>query len=190
MRINEIFCSLQGEGHFTGTPAVFIRLAGCNLKCDFCDTEHEPFVDMTEAEVVAAAAQFAPRHAVITGGEPSLQLTASLVGGLHKAGFFVQMETNGTLPIAEECGVDWITCSPKHREVRLKRIDELKVVYESVGQDMAQYEAMEAKTYSLQPCDWGDEERNKAILRAAIDYCLAHPTWHLSLQTHKIINIR
>jgi len=190
MRINEVFCSLQGEGHFTGTPAVFIRLAGCNLKCPFCDTQHEPFVEMTEEEVVSAAASFAPRHAVITGGEPTLQLSARLVEGLHKAGFFVQMETNGTQPLPEACDIDWITCSPKHRPIRLNRIDELKVVYESVGQDMAQYDAMKAKVYSLQPCDWGERERNKTILNATIDYCLTHPKWRLSLQTHKIINVR
>ena len=89
MRINEIFYSLQGEGFFTGTPAVFIRFSGCNLQCDFCDTTHQSFTDMSEDEIVQQAANYAGRHVVITGGEPSLQLTASLVDKLHAAGKFV-----------------------------------------------------------------------------------------------------
>jgi len=190
MRINEIFYSLQGEGRFTGTPAVFIRFSGCNLACSFCDTSHEAFTEMTEDEVLAAATAFPARHAVLTGGEPSLQLTSTLVDKLHAAGFFVQIETNGTRPLPPEWVIDWITCSPKAGEVRLRHIDELKVLYHGAGQDMSRYDALEAAVYSLQPCDTGDAGRNRMILTAAVDYCLAHPKWRLSLQTHKIINIR
>ena len=91
MRINEIFYSLQGEGHFTGTPAIFIRFSGCNLKCSFCDTDHSHYTEMTEEEIVGEACKYPARHVVITGGEPLLQITASLTDKLHGAGFFIQM---------------------------------------------------------------------------------------------------
>lgn len=190
MRINEIFYSLQGEGHFTGTPAVFVRFAGCNLKCPFCDTDHAPFTEMTEQEIVAEAMRYPARHVVITGGEPLLQITASLTERLHAAGFFVQMETNGTRLLPEGCAVDWITCSPKYEPVALKRIDELKVVYEGDDTKVDIYNKVEAHAYSLQPCDVKDEKRNRLYLNGAIDYCLSHPKWRLSLQTHKIIDVR
>lgn len=190
MRVNEIFYSLQGEGHFTGTPAVFVRLAGCNLKCVFCDTRHEPFTEMTEHEIVLAVRRYPASHVVITGGEPTLQLTSGLVNSLHAAGRFVQIETNGTTPLPLDCAVDWVTCSPKTHDIRLSHIDELKVLYTAEGQDMAQYDSVSAKVYSLQPCDWGEAGRNKANLRLAIAYCLEHPKWHLSLQTHKLIDIK
>ena len=99
MRVNEIFYSIQGEGRYTGTPAVFIRLAGCNLRCDFCDTEHQPYQDLTEEEIMRQIADFPADHVVITGGEPMLQLTLSFINHLHSAGKFVQIETNGTIPI-------------------------------------------------------------------------------------------
>ena len=111
LRVNETFVSLQGEGYFTGTPAFFLRLSGCNLKCPFCDTQHQSFTEMSEEEIVEEACRHKLRHIVITGGEPALQLTKSLVDKLHEAGFFVQVETNGTLPLPE--GVDWVTVSPK-----------------------------------------------------------------------------
>lgn len=190
MRINEIFYSLQGEGRFTGTPAVFIRFSGCNLSCSFCDTSHEPFTEMSEDGILDAAASFPARHAVITGGEPALQLTASLVDKLHAAGFFVQIETNGTHPVPQEWGIDWVTCSPKVSNIALSRIDELKVVYHGAVHDMSCYDDCKAQVYSLQPCDTGSVERNRRILSDAIDFCLANPKWRLSLQTHKMINIR
>ena len=113
MRVNEIFYSIQGEGHYTGTPAVFVRLAGCNLNCWFCDTEFHSFTEMSEDEIVAEASQYPSRYMVITGGEPTLQLTASLTSKLHAIGFYIMLETNGTQPLPEGCAVDWITCSPK-----------------------------------------------------------------------------
>lgn len=190
MRVNEIFYSLQGEGRFTGTPAVFIRFAGCNLKCSFCDTRHEPFKEMTEDEIARTAASYPASHVVITGGEPTLQLTPGLINKLHACGKFVQIETNGTTALPHGCDVDWVTCSPKTGEIKLERVDELKVLYINGDQDPDRYTGVKAKIYSLQPCDTGDDERNRDILSHAIDYCLKHPKWHLSLQTHKLINIR
>lgn len=189
LRVNEIFYSLQGEGHFTGTPGVFVRLSGCNLRCPFCDTDHHASVGMTYAEVVARVAAFPSRHVVVTGGEPSMQLTDGFIDALHAAGCFVQVETNGTLPLPS--AVDWITCSPKDAPVVLDRIDELKVVYS--GQPMDGYAPLMAIAgeWRLQPCDVpGDGAASERHLRAAIAYTLAHPRWHLSLQTHKLISIR
>lgn len=188
MKINEIFYSLQGEGHYTGTPAVFVRFAGCNLKCSFCDTDFTSFTEMTEDDIVRETGQYPTNHIVITGGEPTLQITASLVSKLHDAGKYVQIETNGTNVLPDGCNIDWVTCSPKYKAVRLQHIDELKVVFE--GQDMSQYDGLTATEYRLQPCDTQDEEKNKEILRQTIDFILKNPKWKLSLQTHKILNVR
>ena len=203
LRINEIFYSIQGEGHYTGTPAVFVRLAGCNLNCWFCDTEFHSFTEMSEDEIVAEASQYPSRYMVITGGEPTLQLTASLTSKLHAIGFYIMLETNGTQPLPEGCIVDWITCSPKHpspnthhptpnthHPIRIQRIDELKVVYEGTEQDMSQYDVIQAKEYRLQPCCTGDRQKDTFITNQTIDYILTHPKWRLSLQTHKILGVR
>lgn len=188
MRVNEIFYSVQGEGRYTGTPAVFLRLAGCNQKCDFCDTIHDPYTEMSEDEIVTAVAAFPSRHIVITGGEPTLQLTASLADALHHAGFFIQIETNGSHPLADGCQIDWVTCSPKALPVIIAHVDELKVVY--WGQDISRWQTFHAKERRLQPLDSKDASRNADILRLTLDYLLAHPQWSLSLQTHKIINVQ
>lgn len=194
MRVNEIFYSLQGEGHFTGTAATFIRLSGCNLRCAFCDTRHTAFSEMTEQQIADIAALNASRHVVITGGEPLLQLTAALTTLLHKAGKFIQIETNGCFPIADGCEIDWVTCSPKfefiaNADVRIQHIDELKVVWNGEN-DMTLYDGIKAQVRSLQPCDTGDERRNGDIAATATEYCKSHPEWRLSLQTHKMLNIR
>lgn len=189
LRVNEIFYSLQGEGHFTGTPAVFVRLSGCNLRCPFCDTDHHASVGMTYAQVVEQVTAFPSRHVAVTGGEPSMQLTDGFIDALHAAGCFVQVETNGTLPLPPS--VDWVTCSPKDAPVVLDRIDELKVVYS--GQPMDGYAPLMAiaAEWRLQPCDVpGDPSASERHLRAAIAYTLANPRWRLSLQTHKLISIR
>ncbi len=190
MRVNEIFYSLQGEGFHAGTPAVFVRFSGCNLKCLFCDTQHDSFIEMSEDEIMQEVAKYPATHVVITGGEPALQLTPSLVSKLHSAGKYVQIETNGTVMLPDGCCVDWVTCSPKYRPVELAHIDELKVVFTSSEQDMVQYDRYPAAVYCLQPCDVGDPKANARILGEAIGYCLAHPKWRLSLQTHKMINVR
>lgn len=196
LRVNQIFYSLQGEGRYTGVPAVFLRLSGCNMKCWFCDTQHEDGREMSEEEILGALLPYPTRHVVITGGEPLIQLNGKLTDLLHEAGYFVQVETNGTLPVPEGVLIDWITCSPKGRvagnavsPIRLQRVDELKVVYESAGQDMSHYDAVVAQEYRLQPCDVKDVVRNREILEATIAYLLEHPKWHLSLQTHKLLNI-
>ena len=144
---------------------------------------------MSIEEIVVAAASYKPRHAVITGGEPSLQHELpTLVEALHEVGFFVQIESNGTRPLPSS--IDWVTCSPKvlDKTVVLQP-HELKVVYQ--GQDMKPYERLfQPKVWSLQPCDTGDEQRNRIILEQTVDYVLLHPQWNLSLQTHKLIGVK
>jgi len=201
MKVNETFVSLQGEGYFTGTPAFFLRFSGCNLQCPFCDTRHQTFTEMSEEEIVQEACRHKPRHIVITGGEPALQLTQSLVDKLHEAGFFIQVETNGTLPLPK--GIDWVTCSPKTAPLYLppggEYPHELKVLYmgEStdplksppLGGDIEEALGPGLRLY-LQPLDTGDETRNRIILRSCINYILKHPKWSLSLQTHKMLGIK
>lgn len=195
MRVNEIFHSLQGEGYNSGTPAVFIRFSGCNLQCPFCDTQHESGTEMTEQEIVEAVKHLAPCSSlvVITGGEPALQLTASLVDALHEIGKRVAVETNGTLPLPPN--VDWITLSPKSAWLGdeavpvLTRADELKVLYDG-SHDPSIFGSIAATHRFLQPMDTGDANRNATLMQQVADYCLQHPQWRLSLQIHKILNIR
>lgn len=178
-KINEIFYSLQGEGFHTGTPAVFVRFSGCNLQCSFCDTRHESGTLMSDEEIVKAVRAYPGRTIILTGGEPSLWIDEALVEELHKAGFYVCVETNGTRPLPDT--VDWVTCSPKEgAPVVLKHIDEVKVVF--TGQEVETYRRLPATHYFLQPCSG----RNTAEVVA---YLLAHPAWRLSLQTHKLIDI-
>lgn len=193
MVVNEIFYSLQGEGFYSGTPSVFIRFSGCNLQCPFCDTQHQQGRTMSEDEVVEEVGKYKGRHVVITGGEPSLQLTASLVDKLHAIGKYVAIETNGTHELPDN--VDWITLSPKDSfvkqssaQVKLTHCNELKMVF--TGTPLADHSHIKAQHYFLQPCDTGDEQKNKEILEKAIDYCLSHPQWSLSLQMHKIVGVR
>ena len=187
MRINEIFYSLQGEGHFTGTAAIFVRFSGCNLRCPFCDTEHETFREMTPEEILMETKRYPARHIVLTGGEPSIQITPDLIDLLHRENYFIQVETNGTNKLPES--IDWVTCSPKgSHEIKLKTIDELKLVY--LGQDVeAIANNINASHYLLQPCTSPvyPEGSNTA---ETVSYILTHPHWRLSLQTHKLINIQ
>lgn len=196
MLVNEIFHSLQGEGYHSGTPAVFVRLSGCNLRCPFCDTQHAGGTEMSEPEIVAAVKSLCPvlrsPLVVVTGGEPALQLTPSLVDTLHAAGCRVAVETNGTLHLPGN--VDWVTLSPKSlwlgEEVApvLTRADELKVLFDGEHNPSA-YDHIDAAHRFLQPMDTGDPARNAALMHQAADYCLGHPQWRLSLQIHKILNI-
>lgn len=185
-RVNEIFYSLQGEGYHTGRAAVFIRLSGCNLRCPFCDTDFSAYQPMTAQDIVSEAERLwgesrEERFCVLTGGEPSLQVDAELVLQLHAAGFYIAMETNGTHPVPPQ--IEWVTCSPKEgAEVVLDYASELKVVY--TGQEVEHYrDQVSADYYYLQPCSC----RNTAEVVA---YILRHPQWHLSLQTHKMIDIQ
>lgn len=192
MRINQIFYSLQGEGFHTGTPAVFVRFAGCNLKCSFCDTFHETYTILSEEEIAERTAQFPAALVVLTGGEPSLQLTYSLVELLHRKGKFVAVETNGTSPLPPN--VDWITLSPKSHffespqaELVLTKADELKIVF--TGQNVPEFPNLKVSHQFIQPCDFGDPSQNHQIIQLAIQFCKDHPQWRLSLQTHKILGI-
>ncbi|KWW29561.1 MAG: hypothetical protein AUK63_1472 [bacterium P3] len=187
-RINEIFYSLQGEGAHTGRPAAFVRFSGCNLHCPFCDTDFRLRATLTADEILRQLQPHPARFVVLTGGEPALQADGALVDALHRAGYTIAIETNGTRPLPD--GIDWVTLSPKEEgEVVLTRADELKVVY--VGQDVERYaDAIHAPVYYLQPC--AREENGLAVdnREAVVDYCLHHPRWRLSLQTHKILHIR
>ncbi len=179
-KINEIFYSLQGEGYHTGTPAVFVRFSGCNLKCSFCDTRHESGTLMTDEDIVAETLRYPARMVILTGGEPSLWIDAELVDAFHKAGKYVCVETNGTCPLPS--GIDWVTCSPKQgAPVRIGRMDEVKVVYE--GQDLQPYETLPARHFFLQPCSCRNTQET-------VECVLKHPRWRLSLQTHKLTGIR
>lgn len=188
-RVNELFYSLQGEGRYAGTPAVFVRLSGCNLACPFCDTQHQTWQHMTCRQIVEAVGLHPARTVIITGGEPALQLDAELTTALHEAGYTIHLETNGTLPLKPGVEIDWITCSPKEGPaLQIQRIDELKVLF--MGEDVSPFLSIPAREYRLQPLDTGDPERNKEIVKKTVNYILNHPKWNLSLQTHKILNVR
>ena len=193
MQVNEIFYSLQGEGCHSGEAAVFVRLSGCNLRCPFCDTDHESGKQTTEEAIVAETVKYPARRVVVTGGEPALQLTESLVEALHAAGKLVAVETNGTHTLPQR--VDWVTLSPKdaflgpQAKPVLTKADELKVVYDGVHEPM-EYTDIAAKYRFLQPMDCGDPVRNARITAATVAYIATHPQWRLSLQIHKMINIK
>ena len=206
MRINDIFYSLQGEGHNTGRAAVFVRFAGCNLRCSFCDTEFDTYREMTDDEVVAEISRYEVRGTryedckpliVLTGGEPTLQVDEAFVDLLHQHGYEVAMESNGTRPAP--MNIDWLTVSPKSRgtryEVRGTRIpDELKIVFDE-NTDPEIYlvprtSHLVPRYFYLQPCDTGDAVRNAAIVQRCVDYIKEHPVWRLSLQTHKLVGFK
>ena len=194
MKVNEIFYSLQGEGFNAGTPAVFVRFAGCNLQCPFCDTDFAVGTEMTEEDIAAQVVRYPASLVVITGGEPSLQLTESLVDVLHRQGRRVAVETNGTHPLPSN--VDWITLSPKDTFLGmvaspiLTEVDELKVVFDGIHQPVI-YENIKVRhARFLQPCDTGDPQRNGIIVNQVVEYVKANPQWRLSLQIHKMIGIR
>lgn len=207
-RVNEIFYSIQGEGHWTGRPAVFVRFSGCNLwtgreadrhtaVCQFCDTDFVNFTKYQEVDdLVEHITDHLPENAwddrtpmvVLTGGEPMLQVDRDLVSALLSVPLYVALETNGTQEIPFY--LDWVCVSPKAgSNLKLTRAaDEVKLVYPQPGFTPAQAEArIDAGSYRLQPMDGPDLKANTA---AAVDYCLTHPLWSLSLQTHKAIGVR
>jgi 7-carboxy-7-deazaguanine synthase (Cx14CxxC type) len=209
-QVKEIFYTLQGEGAQAGRPAVFCRFAGCNLwsgraedraeaGCRFCDTD---FVGTdgpgggrfdTAPDLADAIAGLWPEngkspgkpYVVCTGGEPLLQLDVALIDALHARGFAVAIETNGTLPAPP--GIDWVCVSPKAgAPLRLKTGDELKLVFPQNGAEPDRFEGLDFVYWFLQPMDGPDRDRNT---RSAVQYCLGHPRWRLSLQTHKYLGI-
>lgn len=207
--VKEIFLTLQGEGAHAGRASVFCRFAGCNLwsgreadreaaTCKFCDTD---FVgtDGTLGGRYASAAELADtiaaqwtaatdnnRYVVLTGGEPLLQVDAALIDALHARGFEIGVETNGT--IAAPKGLDWICVSPKGgSELVQRRGHELKLVYPQALAAPETFEGLAFERFSLQPMDGPEVAQNTV---RAIDYCLRHPQWRLSVQTHKSLGIR
>lgn len=192
MRVNEIFYSIQGEGYNTGKPAIFVRLSGCNLKCPFCDTDHQPSKGMTYDEIIREILDYPSDLVVLTGGEPTLQGIEELIQKIHQIGKSVAIETNGTQPIPR--GVDWITVSPKAAFVGDKGkpvIDfamEVKVIFDGVHEP-DDY-GITAPHYYLQPCDTGNEEKNREIIEKLIEYVKGNPKWKISLQTQKMLKVR
>ena len=205
--VKEIFLTLQGEGGQAGRAAVFCRFAGCNLwngresdraaaVCNFCDTD---FVGMDGEGggrfegpgALAAAVERAwtggagGRLVVCTGGEPLLQVDETLIAELHARGFEIAVETNGTL--AAPPGIDWVCVSPK-ADAPLAQTSgqELKLVHPQAGVDPARFEGLDFERFYLQPMDGPDREANT---QAAAAYCLSHPRWRLSVQTHKYIGL-
>ncbi|ODS00921.1 7-carboxy-7-deazaguanine synthase [Methyloceanibacter methanicus] len=207
--VKEIYYTLQGEGAQAGRPAVFCRFAGCNLwsgrecdradaLCSFCDTDFAGLDGPgggrfeTAGDLVGAcrsawrgnsgAAQFV----VLTGGEPMLQVDEDLIEAFHRDGFEIAIETNGTLPVSDE--IDWICVSPKPgMPLRQRSGDELKLVYPQADIAPEEVLGLAFTHFLLQPLD--DRAGGTANLQAAIDYCLRHPRWRLSLQTHKILGL-
>lgn len=202
MKINEIFYSIQGEGFHSGSAAVFVRFSGCNLKCPFCDTDFHEFTEMSEEEVVDAVVKAdinECRFVVLTGGEPTMQLTDTFIDLLHQKGFYIAVESNGAFKDGNDFEIDWLTISPKHSffseiPFAARQADEVKLVLTretaSLG-IMASYEdEIEADHYYLQPCDTKDPVENQALINEAVSLIMENPTWKLSLQTQKIINVR
>ena len=187
MKINEIFYSIQGEGYFTGKPVIFIRFAGCNLKCSFCDTNHICKQELNEDSIIKIIKKYKSKHIVLTGGEPSLQLDINKQGYsefvriLRDKGYYVQIETNGTIKLPNN--IDWITVSPKEKWI-IKKGNELKVVYQ--GQDLKQYENTDFDYYYLQPCEINGDYNFEDTIKTVKD----NPEWKLSIQTQKLLKIR
>ena len=193
MRVNEIFYSIQGEGYYAGHAAVFVRFSGCNLQCPFCDTDFKAYKEMTAKEILDAIKDLTTdcKFVVLTGGEPTLQVTDELVSLLHDKGFYITMETNGTHAIP--VGIDWTTCSPKSLfvdggKLAIKECNELKLVFD--GKIVPTDFGIKAEHYLLQPCDTGNQEENRQIVGKLVEFVKDNPRWSISLQTHKILNVR
>lgn len=206
--VKEIFLTLQGEGAHAGRASVFCRFAGCNLwsgreadrldaTCQFCDTDfvgtdgtlggrYASAVELADTIAAQWTGSASNRYAVLTGGEPLLQVDAALVEALHARGFEIAVETNGT--VVPPDGLDWVCVSPKGgSELVLKRGHELKLVYPQALAAPETFEGLPFERFSLQPMDGPEVAENTA---RAIDYCLRHPQWRLSVQTHKSLGIR
>lgn len=206
--IKEIFYSIQGEGFYSGRPAVFCRFSGCNLWsgkeedrkdafCSFCDTDFigtdgtdGGFYENADLLIRKILRYWPPsdgrRFVVCTGGEPLLQIDDALIDALHEENFEIAVETNGT--IAAPAGIDWVCVSPKaHTELVQTGGDELKLVYPQAGVEPEQYASLNFRHFFLQPMDGpGGEDAT----RQALEYALTHPQWRISLQLHKILGVR
>lgn len=205
-RINEIFYSIQGEGYYAGTPAVFVRFSGCNLKCPFCDTDFKKFKEMTAKEILDEINEvnYGRTHLIIvTGGEPALQWDKELSDMLRNSGdgYFVSMESNGTQKINGK--VDYLTISPKSQWIseaqilteNFKLCDELKVVVDEntdfeILRDYPDFFEKEDLICYIQPCDTGFIRRNDEIMARCVEFVKMFPSWYISLQQQKIFKIR
>lgn len=197
-KINEIFYSLQGEGHHTGYPSVFVRFSGCNLQCPFCDTHHNDGHAMSDTDIIRAINLYKADWVVLTGGEPSLWIDNDFVRLIKQAtGKKVAIETNGTHEIPE--GIDWVTVSPKtgipdmigDPAIKVERADEIKVV--DVGQDLEAYFNLPCRKENtlmyLQPCYVSDDKTRRSNRLRTVRRVLEDPRWTLSLQTHRFLGI-
>lgn len=197
-KINEIFYTLQGEGHHAGYPAVFIRFSGCNLSCPFCDTSHSDGIMMSDDDIISAVNPYKADWVVITGGEPALHIDTQFIRALKRAtGKKVAIETNGTRELPDD--IDWITVSPKegicgddeHAKVCISRADEIKVV--DTGQPLEPYFNMacrkETTLMYLQPCYVSDPEQCRLNRMHTVARVLADPRWTLSVQLHRFLGI-
>ena len=178
-KINEIFYSLQGEGYHTGTPAIFVRFPAATWNVTFA-THNTKKENDDRRWNYRWGEKYPAVTVVLTGGEPSLWIDDELIDRLHQAGKYVTIETNGTRPLP--AAIDWVTCSPKQgAKLAIDRMDEVKVVYE--GQDISIFEQLPAEHFFLQPCSCNNTA-------STVDCVMRHPKWRLSLQTHKLIDIR
>ena len=185
---------MQGEGYNTGIASVFIRFSGCNLRCAFCDTNHQSHIMMSLPEIVDEVMKFPDAPLIVlTGGEPSLCVDEPLLKALHLTGKKIAIETNGTRPLPQ--GIDWVTLSPKFGFLGgdampcvVAHCDELKVVY--TGQDLRQYDFINANHRFLQPCYVDDERQRQLNTEMCVNAVLHNPQWRLSLQTHRMLGIR
>ena len=197
-RINEIFYSLQGEGHHTGYPSIFIRFSGCNLACPFCDTRHEEGILMSDDDILRAVQLYSAEWIVLTGGEPALWVDDAFLHLLKRAtGKKLAIETNGTVPVSPL--IDWVTVSPKtgicgddsKGKVIVDRADEVKVV--DVGQPLQPYFELpcigEKTLMYLQPCYVADPKAFELNRLSTVRRVLADPRWTLSVQLHRYLNI-
>lgn len=196
-KVSEIFYSLQGEGHHTGYPSVFVRFSGCNLSCPFCDTAHGQGMLMSDDDIIRAVKLYSARWIVLTGGEPTLAIDDDFVRMLKRAtGKLVAIETNGSRPVPES--IDWVCVSPKKglpgvadHEILAQRADEIKVV--NLGQPLDPYFSLPCRSERtlmyLQPCYVADEARFEANRLDTVRRVLADPRWTLSVQLHRYLNI-
>lgn len=194
-KVNEIFYSLQGEGARAGQPSVFVRFSGCNLSCPFCDTLHEEGEWLDDDEILAAVERYPSRWVILTGGEPSLHIDAEFISMLKRAGKKTAIETNGTRPLPDS--IDWVTLSPKDAfteggKVVIQHADEIKVV--ELGQELEPYFRLGCRSGEtlmyLQPCFVEDAQERENNLRRTVGRVLADPRWRLSLQQHRLLDIR
>ena len=193
--IVEIFHSVQGEGYHTGTPSIFIRFGGCNLSCEWCDTDFSKWDKMSISEIMDVLNQWSSKRIIYTGGEPAMQKLRPLSDELHSKGYDIAIETNGTIEL-EEGLVDWICVSPKDMlfpefSIKQRKGDELKVVY--TGQDLSMYDNLKKgfENLFLQPCydESKDPGTNGKTFHNTFDMVMQNPGWNLSLQTHKWMGV-